>query len=83
MRILVTGKGCVGPAVIACLRNSYSDAGITGVDMALWRVWASSRDAVLTYDDVQLPEGRLSDKLRAEQPARFSGDGAGNPSAAA
>lgn len=25
------------------------------------------RDDVLTYDDVELPEGRLSDRLRAEQ----------------
>jgi len=26
---------------------------------------------VLTYDDVELPEGRLCDKLRAEQNAYF------------
>jgi predicted homoserine dehydrogenase-like protein len=26
-----------------------------------------SKDQVLTYDDIQLPEGRLIDKLRAEQ----------------
>ena len=31
------------------------------------------RDEVLTYDDVELPEGRLCDKLRAEQNAHFSG----------
>ena len=30
------------------------------------------RDAVLTYDDVELPEGRLSDRLRAEQNLYFS-----------
>jgi predicted homoserine dehydrogenase-like protein len=30
------------------------------------------RDAVLTYDDVELPEGRLSDRLRAEQDAYFA-----------
>ncbi len=31
-----------------------------------------SKDQVLTYDDVELPEGRLSDKLRAEQNAYFT-----------
>lgn len=30
-----------------------------------------SKDQVLTYDDVQLPEGRLADKLRAEQNGHF------------
>ena len=30
-----------------------------------------SIDTVITYDDVELPAGRLSDKLRAEQSARF------------
>ena len=30
------------------------------------------QDAVLTYDDVELPEGRLSDRLRAEQDAYFA-----------
>ncbi len=30
------------------------------------------QDQVLTYDDVELPEGRLCDKLRAEQTAYFS-----------
>ncbi|MBB5693929.1 NAD(P)H-dependent oxidoreductase [Muricoccus pecuniae] len=29
------------------------------------------RDAVLTYDDVEIPEGRLIDRLRAEQDAAF------------
>jgi predicted homoserine dehydrogenase-like protein len=29
------------------------------------------KDAVLTYDDVELPAGRLSDRLRAEQNALF------------
>jgi predicted homoserine dehydrogenase-like protein len=29
------------------------------------------KDAVLTYDDVEVPPGRLHDKLRAEQNARF------------
>lgn len=29
------------------------------------------KDQVLTYDDVELPPGRLCDKLRAEQNARF------------
>ena len=29
------------------------------------------KDAVLTYDDVTLPTGRLVDRLRAEQDARF------------
>ncbi|HEY9620746.1 MAG TPA: Gfo/Idh/MocA family oxidoreductase [Crinalium sp.] len=30
------------------------------------------KDQVLTYDDVELPEGRLCDKLRAEQDAYFA-----------
>jgi len=30
-----------------------------------------SKDRVLTYDDVELPTGRLSDRLREEQTARF------------
>jgi predicted homoserine dehydrogenase-like protein len=30
------------------------------------------RDQVLTYDDIELPEGRLCDKLRAEQDAHFA-----------
>mgnify|MGYP002777010453 CR=1 FL=1 len=30
------------------------------------------KDQVLTYDDVELPSGRLSDKLRAEQNAYFT-----------
>ena len=32
------------------------------------------RDEVLTYDDVELPAGRLVDDLRAEQAARFPAD---------
>ncbi len=32
-----------------------------------------AKDAVLTYDDVEIPEGRLCDKLRAEQNAHFFG----------
>ncbi len=32
---------------------------------------ARPRDAVLTYADVDLPEGRLVDRLRAEQAAMF------------
>ncbi len=31
-----------------------------------------SKDQVLTYDDVELPEGRLCDQLRAEQNAYFA-----------
>lgn len=34
------------------------------------------KDAVLTYDDVELPEGRLSDRLRAEQNAMYAPVGA-------
>lgn len=30
------------------------------------------KDALITYDDVALPEGRLIDRLRAEQDARFA-----------
>jgi predicted homoserine dehydrogenase-like protein len=34
------------------------------------------RDQVLTYDDVEVPEGRLADGLRREQTDHFFGDGA-------
>jgi predicted homoserine dehydrogenase-like protein len=34
-----------------------------------------AKDQVLTYDDVELPAGRLADKLRAEQYAYFSVNG--------
>jgi len=30
-----------------------------------------AKDAVLTYDDIELPEGRLADRLRAEQNEYF------------
>lgn len=33
-----------------------------------------AKDQVLTYDDVELPEGRLADKLRAEQYRYFRGE---------
>ncbi|HHH43556.1 MAG TPA: NAD(P)-dependent oxidoreductase [Gammaproteobacteria bacterium] len=33
-----------------------------------------ARDEVLSYDDVELPEGRISDRLREEQNARFPVD---------
>ena len=33
-----------------------------------------AKDAVLTYDDVQLPHGRLADELRAEQYLHFRGE---------
>jgi predicted homoserine dehydrogenase-like protein len=33
-----------------------------------------AQDAVLTYDDVDLPAGRLADRLRAEQYRRFRGE---------
>ena len=32
------------------------------------------KDQVLTYDDVELPEGRLADQLRAEQYRHFRGE---------
>ena len=32
---------------------------------------AVAKDAVLTYDDVELPPGRLADRLRAEQYRKF------------
>jgi predicted homoserine dehydrogenase-like protein len=32
------------------------------------------KDAVITYDDVELPAGRLSDQLRAEQYRHFRGE---------
>jgi predicted homoserine dehydrogenase-like protein len=33
-----------------------------------------AQDAVLTYADVRLPEGRIADRLRAEQYRHFAGD---------
>jgi predicted homoserine dehydrogenase-like protein len=33
-----------------------------------------AKDAVLTYDDVDLPPGRLADQLRAEQYRHFRGE---------
>jgi predicted homoserine dehydrogenase-like protein len=33
-----------------------------------------AKDAVITYSDVELPTGRLADKLRAEQYKRFCGE---------
>jgi predicted homoserine dehydrogenase-like protein len=33
-----------------------------------------ARDEVITYDDVELPPGRLADRLRAEQYKRFRGE---------
>jgi predicted homoserine dehydrogenase-like protein len=35
---------------------------------------AIPKDGVLTYDDVELPAGRLADRLRAEQYWHFRGD---------
>jgi predicted homoserine dehydrogenase-like protein len=35
---------------------------------------AIPKDQVLTYDDVELPKGRLADKLRAEQYKHFRGE---------
>jgi predicted homoserine dehydrogenase-like protein len=35
---------------------------------------AIRKDQVLTYDDVELPKGRLADKLRAEQYRHFRGE---------
>ena len=35
---------------------------------------AVEKDAVLTYDDVTLPPGRLADALRAEQYRHFRGE---------
>jgi predicted homoserine dehydrogenase-like protein len=33
-----------------------------------------AQDAVITYDDVELPQGRLADRLRAEQYRHFRGE---------
>jgi hypothetical protein len=33
-----------------------------------------AKDAVITYDDVALPAGRLADRLRAEQYCKFRGE---------
>jgi predicted homoserine dehydrogenase-like protein len=33
-----------------------------------------AKDAVLTYDDVELPPGRLADQLRAQQYRHFRGE---------
>jgi predicted homoserine dehydrogenase-like protein len=35
---------------------------------------AVGKDQVLTYDDVELPEGRIADRLRAEQYRHFRGE---------
>jgi predicted homoserine dehydrogenase-like protein len=35
---------------------------------------AIAKDAVITYDDIVLPDGRLADRLRAEQYRRFRGE---------
>jgi predicted homoserine dehydrogenase-like protein len=35
---------------------------------------AIAKDSVITYDDVDLPAGRLSDRLRAEQYKHFRGE---------
>jgi len=35
---------------------------------------AIAKDQVLTYDDVELPKGRIADKLRAEQYRHFRGE---------
>jgi predicted homoserine dehydrogenase-like protein len=35
---------------------------------------AIGKDAVITYDDVTLPPGRLADRLRAEQYRKFRGE---------
>jgi predicted homoserine dehydrogenase-like protein len=32
------------------------------------------KDAVITYDDIVLPAGRLADRLRAEQYRKFRGE---------
>ena len=40
------------------------------------------KDQVLTYDDVDVPEGRLADALRAEQTRQFAAELGGVPSAA-
>jgi predicted homoserine dehydrogenase-like protein len=37
---------------------------------------AVAKDQVLTYDDVEVPAGRLCDQLRAEQAAYFAAVGA-------
>jgi predicted homoserine dehydrogenase-like protein len=33
-----------------------------------------SKDAVITYEDIELPSGRLADRLRAEQYRHFRGE---------
>jgi predicted homoserine dehydrogenase-like protein len=38
-----------------------------------------AKDEVLSLDDVELPEGRLADRLRAEQDRRFHSSGADQP----
>lgn len=40
-----------------------------------------AQDEVLSLDDVELPEGRLADRLRAEQDRRFHSSGADQPGA--
>jgi len=43
-----------------------------GLAEGCWLKRDMVRDQVITYDDVELPEGRLSDQLRVEQDAYFS-----------
>jgi len=40
-----------------------------------------AKDAALTYDDVEIPTGRLIDRLRTEQDRRFFGDAAASAAA--
>jgi predicted homoserine dehydrogenase-like protein len=42
-----------------------------------------AKDQVLTYGDVEIPAGRLVDRLRAEQERYFAGDVAARPVPAA
>jgi predicted homoserine dehydrogenase-like protein len=45
-----------------------------GLVQGCWLKRAIAKDAVLAYDDVVLPAGRLADRLRAEQYRKFRGE---------
>ncbi len=54
-----------------CARDRYLPEGLVEGCLLKRDV---PKDAVLTYDDVALPPGRLADRLRAEQYRLFRGE---------
>jgi len=71
----IGGYMCYGVAEnsVDCLRENLLPMGLSkGCRMKR----AVPKDAVLTYEDVELPRGRLCDRLRAEQNSHFRRAGA-------